>query len=83
MSMGIGISTFFVAVGAVLTFAVDANHRNGFNINSAGIILMIVGVLGLLVSMTLYGPRRRQTDVVEQSSPDGTVHSTTTTSRGV
>ena len=44
--MGIGVSLFLLAVGAILTFAVEVNAE-GFNINTIGIILMIVGGLGL------------------------------------
>lgn len=56
--MGIGFSSFVIAVGAVLTFAVDRNHSNGFDINAAGIILMIVGAIGLLFTALIFGPRR-------------------------
>ena len=47
--MGIGFSLFLFVVGAILTFAVDAN-TSGFSLNTVGIILMIGGLLGLLVS---------------------------------
>jgi hypothetical protein len=36
-------------VGAILTFAVDAN-TSGFSLTTVGIILMVGGLLGLLVS---------------------------------
>ena len=47
--MGIGFSIFLFVVGAILTFAVDVN-TSGFNINTIGIILMVAGLLGLVVS---------------------------------
>ncbi|HZA82610.1 MAG TPA: DUF6458 family protein [Actinomycetes bacterium] len=47
--MGIGFSLFLFVIGAILTFAVDAN-TSGFSLNTVGIILMIGGLLGLLVS---------------------------------
>ena len=47
--MGIGFSLFLFVVGAILTFAVDAN-TSGFSLNTVGSILMIGGLLGLLVS---------------------------------
>lgn len=47
--MGIGFSLFLFVVGAILTFAVDAN-TSGFSLNTVGIILMVGGLLGLLVS---------------------------------
>ena len=48
--MGIGVSLFLLAVGAILAFAVDVTTE-GFNVNTIGVILMIVGVIGLLLSM--------------------------------
>ena len=47
--MGIGTSIFLIAVGAIMTFAVEVTTE-GFNINTIGIILMLVGGLGLIVS---------------------------------
>jgi hypothetical protein len=56
--MGIGIGIFFIAVGAVLAFAVDASV-NGVDITAVGVILMIVGALGLLMDLVIFAPRRR------------------------
>jgi len=56
--MGIGVSIFLIAVGAILTFAVDATVQ-GISIQTVGIILMIAGALGLIVTMLVFGPRRR------------------------
>ncbi len=50
--MGIGISIFFLAVGAILAFAVEAEVQ-GINISTVGVILMIVGAIGLAVSLML------------------------------
>lgn len=47
--MYIGVSLFLIAVGAILTFAVTT-EAEGFNINSAGWILMIVGAVGVVLS---------------------------------
>ncbi|HYM58998.1 MAG TPA: DUF6458 family protein [Solirubrobacteraceae bacterium] len=58
--MGIGTSIFLIAVGAILYFAVNADV-SGLEISTVGLILMIVGVLGLLISLyytTLYTRRR-------------------------
>ena len=55
--MGIGVSIFLIAVGAILTFAVHAS-MNGVSIQTVGVILMIVGAIGLLVTMLIWGPRR-------------------------
>lgn len=48
--MGIGTSLFLIAVGAILKWAISVNG-DGFNINTIGVILMIVGVIGLLISL--------------------------------
>lgn len=57
--MGIGVSIFLVAVGAILTFAVDATV-NGLDIATVGVILMIVGGVGLLISLLMVDTWRRQ-----------------------
>jgi amino acid transporter len=57
--MGIGTSIFLIAVGAILRFAVTADI-SGLELSTVGVILMVVGVLGLLLSiltMTLWADR--------------------------
>jgi hypothetical protein len=54
----LGTSLFLIAVGAILTFAVNASI-SGLDIATVGIILMIVGAVGLLISLLYWGPRRR------------------------
>jgi len=56
--MGIGVSVFLIAIGAILTFAVHAT-LSGISIQTVGIILMIAGAIGLLVTLTIFAPRRR------------------------
>jgi uncharacterized protein DUF6458 len=56
--MGIGTSLFLVAVGAILYFAVDADV-SGLEISTIGIILMVVGVIGLLISLFMVSSARR------------------------
>jgi len=70
--MGIGIGIFLLAVGAVLAFAVDASV-SGIDIQTVGVILMIVGALGILLDLVLFAPRRRAAVV-----DDGTVGRTRT-----
>jgi hypothetical protein len=53
-----GTSLFLIAVGAILYFAVNASV-SGISIATVGIILMIVGVLGLLVSLFMISSARR------------------------
>ena len=65
--MGIGVSIFLIAVGAILAFAVNASI-SGLDIAVVGYILMIVGVLGLIMTAFIWGPRRTAArgDVVEE-----------------
>ena len=56
--MGIGTSLFLIAVGAILYFAVNADI-SGLEISTIGIILMVVGALGLLISLFMLGSARR------------------------
>jgi hypothetical protein len=65
----IGFSVFMMAVGAVLTFAVKATAK-GVNIHTVGVILMIAGALGLIVTLTVFAPRRR-TNVVHERVVQG------------
>jgi hypothetical protein len=46
----IGTSILLIAVGAILRYAVNV-HSSSFNISTAGLILMIVGILGLILSL--------------------------------
>jgi hypothetical protein len=59
--MGIGVSIFLMAVGAILAFAVNV-PSDGINLDTVGVILIIVGLLGLLASLMFWedwSPRRR------------------------
>ncbi|HEX6299465.1 MAG TPA: hypothetical protein VF148_03270 [Acidimicrobiia bacterium] len=49
---GIGGSLFLVALGAILYWAVSV-EAEGFSINTIGLILMIVGVVGLVLTLML------------------------------
>ncbi len=52
--MGIGTGLFLVAVGAILRWAVTVQSSNGFNWHTVGIILMIVGGVGILLSLMFW-----------------------------
>lgn len=59
--MYIGTSIFLIAVGAILAFAVTATVA-GVDIQTAGLILMVVGALGLVISLLeqlVWADRRR------------------------
>jgi len=64
--MGIGVAVLLMAVGAILTFATHVT-TSGFNIHTVGVILMIAGALGLIVTLTVFAPRRRATTVQERT----------------
>jgi hypothetical protein len=72
--MGIGVSLFLIAVGAILAWAVEVS-ASGIDINMVGIILMVVGGIGLLLSLLFwssFSPYRRdqqQTTVVRDREP--------------
>lgn len=48
--MGLGTSLFLIAAGAVLRFAITLTSRT-VNIQTIGVILMIVGGIGLIISV--------------------------------
>jgi Domain of unknown function (DUF6458) len=56
--VGIGTSLLLIAVGAILYFAVTASV-SGVSIQTVGLILMIVGVIGLAISLFLISSSRR------------------------
>jgi hypothetical protein len=59
--MGIGTSIFLIALGAVLKYAVTASVE-GIDLNVVGVILMVAGIVGLLLSllwMTIWADRTR------------------------
>jgi hypothetical protein len=68
--MGLGVSIFLIAVGAILTWAVNATV-SGLELQTIGVILMIVGALGLVLSMIFWsswggvGGASRRTTYVE------------------
>ena len=51
--MGISISLILAAAGAVLIWAVNTTS-SGFNIHTAGIILLVVGIIGFVVSLVFW-----------------------------
>jgi len=74
--MGSAMSILMIAVGAILRFAVSVT-TTGFNLHTIGLILMIVGALGLLLSIMFWsswggfshgGGYRRQHSVTRDSA---------------
>jgi Domain of unknown function (DUF6458) len=74
--MGLGVSLILIAVGAVLAWAVNVS-TSGVDINAVGVILLIVGIIGAILSMIFWsswaGPgyftRRRTTYVDDGPAP--------------
>jgi hypothetical protein len=62
--MGIGVGILFLAAGAILTFAVNADV-NGLDIGVVGVILMIAGALGIVLDLIVFAPRRRSVVTTE------------------
>jgi len=67
--MGIALSLMAIAIGAVLAFATNVTV-SGLDLAVVGWILMLIGVLGLVLSLVVW-PRRRATRVerVERAVP--------------
>ena len=51
--MGIGVSVFLIAAGAVLAFAVDVEAA-GIDLDTVGLILMLAGMIGLAATLFLF-----------------------------
>ena len=73
--MGIGVSLILIAAVAILTWAVNATV-SGVDINTIGVILMVVGAIGLLLSLMFWsswggvgGTSRRRTTYVDEGPP--------------
>ena len=71
--MGVSVSLLLIAAGAILTWAVSAD-TSGVDLQTVGVILMIVGAIGVLLSLVFwsswggFGTRRRAVE----SGPGGT-----------
>jgi len=69
--MGMGVSLILIAVGSILTWAVNA-EVSGVDIQTIGVILLVVGLVGALLSLIFWsswggpaGVSRRRTEYVE------------------
>ena len=67
MASGLVASLIVVAVGVILDFAVTVSpNQHGFNLNTVGLILLIVGIIGAIASVAFFswgsgGTRRHRT----------------------
>jgi hypothetical protein len=71
--LGLGASLFLIAAGAILVWGVTG-HLAGVNVDAIGVILMVIGIIGLVLSMIFWsswggfaGGRRRT--YVEEGPP--------------
>jgi len=80
--MSLGFSLVLIALGAILAFAVDYSI-SGLSIQVVGVILMVVGFIGLALSMLFWAswaPYRREHR--DDSPPSGTVSAGGTSAQG-
>jgi uncharacterized membrane protein YciS (DUF1049 family) len=56
---GMVFSTISIAVGAVMYWAITTTQGHGFRLSTVGIILMVVGGIGFVVSGVIYASSRR------------------------
>jgi hypothetical protein len=73
--MRIGGALVVIALGAILDFAVSLHNDHGFDVNTIGVILMVVGAVWLIAELA-YSFSRRRTDVIHRG-PAGPVQGTT------
>ncbi|WP_380171253.1 DUF6458 family protein [Kineococcus sp. DHX-1] len=76
--MRLGTSIFLLAVGAILTFAVTVSVA-GVDLQTVGVILMVIGVLGIILEFAMFRPRTQRTTSVTSADPvSGTTRRETT-----
>jgi hypothetical protein len=51
--MGIPVSLILIAAGAILTWGVT-NEPTGLNLDAIGVVLMVVGIIGLVLTLMLW-----------------------------
>ena len=74
-TMRIGAALLMIAVGALMRFAVTLHNPKGFNIHTAGVILIVIGALGLIAELIYMSLRQRRT--VVQQTPVGSARTGT------
>ncbi len=57
--MRLGTAIVLLALGAILTFAVEFDVT-GIDLRVVGWILMLVGALGIVLELAVWGPRSRR-----------------------
>jgi hypothetical protein len=67
ITVGIGASIFMLAVGAIIAFALHV-HVGFLDLRVVGWVLMAAGAVGLIMTLTIFGSRRR-TVVTSTTAP--------------
>src|SRR5690242_17959284 len=52
-NVGITVSILLAAAGAILIWAVNTTS-SGFNVHTAGVILLVVGIIGFVLSLAFW-----------------------------
>src|SRR5580693_1321063 len=65
--MRIGAALALIAIGAILRFAISTVSTHGVSVHTIGDILMLVGVLGLVLSLVVWAPWGRNRRPVYRS----------------
>jgi uncharacterized membrane protein YciS (DUF1049 family) len=60
---GMVFSMISIAAGAVMYWAITSTQGHGFRLSTVGVILMVVGVVGLIISSVIFATSRRQDGV--------------------
>ena len=75
--MRLGTAIVLLALGAILAFALRVD-LSGIDLQLVGWILMIVGALGIVLELAVWGPRsRRRVTQTDYDAPPGTRRTTT------
>ena len=68
LCVGIGMAIFLIAAGAILRYAVTV-EISGVELETVGLILMIVGIIGLVISLAVvFGAGRRPVGRIPHAS---------------
>jgi hypothetical protein len=70
--MGTGTCIALIVIGAILRFAVTATRTHGVNVHVVGVIVLLAGVLGLLLSLLVWSPLNPNRRRAARSAYDGT-----------
>ena len=54
--MSTGTALFLIALGATLRFAFATTSTHGLNVHVVGVILILIGVIGLVLSLVMSSP---------------------------